>query len=61
MSNSLASKYVRRHSAPQRNLYGDVIVVGYDRLLNELTGLTEYRSNELKRTLEWIAPLRGSN
>jgi hypothetical protein len=65
--NSLASEYVRNHSDaakdpdsrldPPEDLYGDVIVVGYDWLSEMITDLTK-QLTELKQTLEWMAPFQ---
>src|SRR5215211_3839673 len=69
LPNSLATNYVRDHSdaaknpasrpATRKKLADDVIVVGYDKLLEKPIGLTKYQSTELRRTLKWIDPLRS--
>ena len=41
-------------------LYGDVYVLGYDRLFEMITSLEE-QLTKLKHTLEWIDPFRGSD
>jgi hypothetical protein len=66
--NSLATDYVKNHSDAAKEtdsrldspkeLYGDVIVLGYEPVLEMIRGLTE-ELNELKRTLERIDPFRG--
>jgi hypothetical protein len=66
--NSLATDYVKQRSdaakdnpdsrlAPPKELYGPVYVLGYDRVLEIVTGL-EGQLAELKRNLEWMAPFR---
>ena len=66
IENSLASDYLRNHSDAAKEsdslrrslkpLRGDVIVLGYDRLWDKPTGLTEFQVTELAETLEWIDP-----
>jgi hypothetical protein len=68
--NSLASKYVLERSdaakgldsrlAPPKELYGGVYVLGYDRVLEIITGL-EGQLDQLKGSLEWMAPFRRSD
>jgi hypothetical protein len=68
--NSLASKYVLERSdaakhldnrlTPPKQLHGDVIVLGYDRVFKMITGL-EGQLDQLKHRLEWMAPFRGSD
>jgi hypothetical protein len=68
--NPLASKYVLERSDAAKDLdsrldspkklYGDVYVLGYERVLEIITGL-EGQLTELKHSLEWIDPSRGSD
>jgi hypothetical protein len=70
MSNWLASEYVLHHSDAAKDpdsrmpspakLYGPVYVLGYDRLFEMITSLEE-QLTELKHSLEWIDPSRGSD
>jgi hypothetical protein len=65
-SNSRASDWVLNHSdaakdpdgrmASPKRLYGPVIVVSYDWILEWITNSTR-QINELKRALHWIDPL----
>jgi hypothetical protein len=66
--NPLATDYVKNHSDAAKHpdsrldspkkVYDDAIVLGYDPLFEMLTGLTD-ELNELRQTLERIAPFRG--
>jgi hypothetical protein len=46
--------------APPKELYGDVYVLGYDRVLEIIIGL-EGQLDQLKGSLEWMAPFRRSD
>lgn len=68
--NSLASEYVRNHSDAAKDpdsrlpipakLYGDVIVLSRDWVLEWITDSTK-QLNELKRALEWRHPFTRSD